>query len=143
MTCRTPVGQSQAEFFNSYTTAVVPSLTFPFLLCVNLPVSPFILCPADSILAVLPRIMAYVTTRATGYAAISPALKLRRQVLNVRTAKYFAVAIAALMGLFIVYHWARFFFHRYGPKEKGGFTRSVVGWQRLLTPSIRPLIEIC
>lgn len=75
--------------------------------------------------------MASVTTRATGYAAVSPALKLRRQVLNVRAAKYFAVAIAAVMGLFIVFHWTRFLYHRYGLKEKRGVTIIVVGWQRL------------
>ncbi|KAA6414090.1 MAG: hypothetical protein FRX48_02452 [Lasallia pustulata] len=74
--------------------------------------------------------MASTTTGGGGYASVSPALKARRQLLNVRTAKYFAVAIAALMGLFIIYHWTWFFYHRYGPKERGPGTKTVVGWQR-------------
>lgn len=65
------------------------------------------------------------------YSPAYKALQLRRQLLNVRTAKYFAVAIAALMGLFIVYHWTRFLYHRCAPKQKGPVTKTVVGWQRL------------
>ena len=109
--------------------SVIPLLTFRPFSCVHLSTAPFLLCPADFTLAVFPRIMATTTAAA---AAATNALELRRQLLNVRTAKYFAVAMAALMGLFIIYHWTRFFYHRYAPKEKGRVARTVVGWQRLI-----------
>ena len=109
--------------------SVIPLLTFRPFSCVHLSTAPFPFCHADFTLAVFPRIMATTTAAA---AAATSALELRRQLLNVRTAKYFAVAMAALMGLFNIYHWTRFFYHRYAPKEvKGRVTRTVVGWQRL------------
>lgn len=49
--------------------------------------------------------------------AAKAAAKALRQVNNQNTAKYFAVGMAGIMALFILFHWTRFFFKRYGSKQ--------------------------
>jgi hypothetical protein len=66
-------------------------------------------------------IMANVTTTPAATAklkAAKVAAKALRQVKNEDTAKYFAVGMTGIMALFIIFHWTRFFYKRYGSKQE-------------------------
>ncbi|KAL4780301.1 ferric reductase like transmembrane component-domain-containing protein [Aspergillus varians] len=49
---------------------------------------------------------------------------------NVWSSKYFAVAIGAMMVLFIVHHWLGALYFKYGSRKPGGLTRAFVQWHR-------------
>jgi hypothetical protein len=71
--------------------------------------------------------MVNVTTTPAATASAAAAAKLKaakaaakalRQVKNEDTAKYFAVGMAGIMGLFIIFRWTKFFYKRYGSKQE-------------------------
>jgi hypothetical protein len=70
--------------------------------------------------------MANVTTTPAATASAAAAAELKaakvaakalRQVKNEDTAKYFAVGMTGIMALFIIFHWTRLFYKRYGSKQ--------------------------
>jgi len=61
---------------------------------------------------------ATVTAAATAKAKAALA-KAIRQRNNENTAKFFAVGMAGLIVLFMIFHWTRLVFRRYESKEKG------------------------
>jgi len=72
-------------------------------------------------------IMVNVTTTPAATASAAAAAELKaakvaakalRQVKNEDTAKYFAVGMTGIMGLFIIFRWTKFFYKRYGSKQE-------------------------
>lgn len=51
--------------------------------------------------------------------------KALRQSLNEATARFFGVAVGSFIGLFILGHWVRFFYHRYS-KGKSNQVMTIV-----------------
>ena len=60
----------------------------------------------------------------------SKAEKNARQSHNVWTNKYLAIALGAIMVLFIVHHWLGFLYFKYGSKKPGRVTGKFVQLHR-------------
>ena len=59
-------------------------------------------------------------------AAPSSDSKALRQIMNEKTAKCFGIAIGSFIGLFILSHWARFFYQRYTKGKNSTGTAVVI-----------------
>ncbi|ELR06862.1 hypothetical protein GMDG_08153 [Pseudogymnoascus destructans 20631-21] len=54
-----------------------------------------------------------------------------QQALNEKTAKSFGIAIGSLIALFILSHWARYFFHRYSNGSRSSATVAMIRLRRI------------
>ncbi|KAE8418261.1 hypothetical protein BDV36DRAFT_295295 [Aspergillus pseudocaelatus] len=64
--------------------------------------------------------------------------KAVRQSNNVWTNKYFAIALGAMMVLFIVHHWLGILYFKYSSRKPGPLTDTFVHWHRCVRHFLYP-----